>query len=95
MVASGQKRGLFRRIEHGWFSPATDTTMIDGTGAGRNRHLCKRSLEPEHRTTFATADLMDAVVDAIAAARMDPRHDHLNKLLYDEVTEEVEAVTKG
>ena len=79
MSAWGQKRGLFRRIEHGWFSPATDTTMIDGTGAGRNRHLCKRSLEPEHRTTFATADLMDAVVDAIAAARMHPRHDHLNK----------------
>ena len=51
--------------------------------------------EPKHPTTFATADLMDAVVDAIAAARMDPRHDHLNKLLYDEVTEEVEAVTKG
>ena len=35
----------------------------------------------EQRRSFATADLTDAEVEAIAAARMDPRHDHLNKLL--------------
>lgn len=33
------------------------------------------------RRSFATTDLTDAEVEAIAAARMDPRHDHLNKLL--------------
>lgn len=51
--------------------------------------------EPERPTTFATADLMDAEVDAIAAARMHPRHDHLNKLLDDDVTEAVAATTNG
>ena len=35
----------------------------------------------EQRRSFATADLTDAEVEAIAAARMDPRHDHLDKLL--------------
>ena len=51
--------------------------------------------DPERRTTFATADLMDAEVDAIAAARMHPRHDHLNKLLDDEAMEAVAAATRG
>ena len=53
------------------------------------------SPEPERPITFATADLMDAEVDAIAAARMHPRHDHLNKLLDDDVTEAVAATTTG
>ena len=35
----------------------------------------------EQRRSFATADLTDAEVEAIAAARLDPRHDRLNKLL--------------
>ena len=35
----------------------------------------------EQRRSFATADLTDAEVEVIAAARMDARHDHLNKLL--------------
>ena len=35
----------------------------------------------EQRRSFATTDLTDAEVAAIATARMDPRHDHLNKLL--------------
>ena len=35
----------------------------------------------DQRRSFATADLTDAEVEAIAAARMDPHHDHLNKLL--------------
>ena len=35
----------------------------------------------EQRRSFATADLTDAEVEAITAARMDPRHDHLDKLL--------------
>jgi hypothetical protein len=34
-----------------------------------------------HRRTFATTALTDEKADAIAAARMDPRHDHLNALL--------------
>lgn len=33
------------------------------------------------RRRFRTAELPDDVIDAIAAARMDPRHDHLNALL--------------
>ena len=51
--------------------------------------------QPERPITFATADLMDAVVDAIAAARMPPRHDHLNKLLDDDVMEAVVAAAIG
>jgi hypothetical protein len=35
----------------------------------------------EQRRSFATVDLTDAEVEAIAKARMDSRHDHLNKLL--------------
>jgi hypothetical protein len=33
------------------------------------------------RRSFATVDLSDEKIAAIAAARMDPKHDHLNKLL--------------
>jgi hypothetical protein len=33
------------------------------------------------RRTFATADLLESEVRAIAEARMDPRHDDLNALL--------------
>lgn len=33
------------------------------------------------RRRFQTAELSDAEVDAIASARMDPRHDHVNQLL--------------
>jgi predicted RNA-binding Zn ribbon-like protein len=33
------------------------------------------------RRAFATAELSDEAVAAIAAARMDARHDHLNALL--------------
>jgi len=33
------------------------------------------------RRSFATAELTDDEVRAIAEARMDPRHDHLNELL--------------
>ena len=51
--------------------------------------------EPERPTTFATADLMDAEVDTIATVRMHPRHDHLNTLLDDDVTEAVAAAAKG
>ncbi len=36
------------------------------------------------RQSFATEDLDDATIDAIARTRMDPRHDHLNALLDDE-----------
>ena len=36
------------------------------------------------RRSFATVDLSEAEAAAIAAARMDPRHNHLNALL-DEV----------
>jgi hypothetical protein len=35
----------------------------------------------EKRRRFRTAELSDAEVEQIAATRMDPRHDHLNKLL--------------
>lgn len=35
----------------------------------------------EFTRSFATADLTVAEVEAIAKARMDSRHDHLNKLL--------------
>lgn len=35
----------------------------------------------EQRRSFATADLTVAEVEAIAKARMDSCHDHLNKLL--------------
>jgi hypothetical protein len=31
--------------------------------------------------TFATAELPDEKIKAIAATKMDSRHDHLNKLL--------------
>ena len=31
--------------------------------------------------SFATVDLSDAEANAIAASRMDPRHDHLNAML--------------
>ena len=33
------------------------------------------------RRRFLTAELSDAEVESIAESRMDPRHDHLNKLL--------------
>lgn len=33
------------------------------------------------RRRFLTAELTDQEVDEIASARMDPRHDHLDKLL--------------
>jgi len=33
------------------------------------------------RRSFATAELSDEEFEAIASARMDPRYDHLNKLL--------------
>jgi hypothetical protein len=33
------------------------------------------------RRRFLTAELPDAEAENIAASRMDPRHDHLNKLL--------------
>lgn len=33
------------------------------------------------RRSFATADLSDEKRQAVAASRMDPRHDHLNALL--------------
>jgi hypothetical protein len=33
------------------------------------------------RRRFQTAELSDEDVEQIAASRMDPRHDHLNKLL--------------
>jgi hypothetical protein len=33
------------------------------------------------RRSFATAELSDEKVQAIAATRMDPRHDGLNRLL--------------
>jgi PHD/YefM family antitoxin component YafN of YafNO toxin-antitoxin module len=33
------------------------------------------------RRRFQTAELTDAEVEQFASARMDPRHDHLNKLL--------------
>jgi len=33
------------------------------------------------RRRFQTAELSDDEVEAITAARMDPRHDHLNQLL--------------
>jgi hypothetical protein len=35
----------------------------------------------DNRRSFATADLSDQEVKAITAARMDPHHDRLNKLL--------------
>ena len=34
-----------------------------------------------HRRTFETTELSDEKAAAIAAVRMDPRHDHLNALL--------------
>lgn len=33
------------------------------------------------RRRFQTGELPDEIIEQIAAARMDPRHDHLNKLL--------------
>ena len=33
------------------------------------------------RRRFITAELTDAEVEQLTSARMDPRHDHLNKLL--------------
>ena len=36
-----------------------------------------------NRRTFATADLPEDKANAVSAARMDPRHDHLNALLDD------------
>jgi hypothetical protein len=33
------------------------------------------------RRSFATAELSEEEFEAIASARMDPRHEHLNKLL--------------
>ena len=36
------------------------------------------------RRSFATVDLSEAEANAIAASRMDPRHDHLNTLLDEE-----------
>jgi hypothetical protein len=35
----------------------------------------------DNRRSFATADLPDEEVKAITSSRMDPRRDHLNKLL--------------
>jgi hypothetical protein len=36
------------------------------------------------RRAFAMVDLTDEEIQALAASRMDPRHDHLNALLDDE-----------
>ena len=33
------------------------------------------------RRRFQTGELSDEIIEQIAATRMDPRHDHLNKLL--------------
>jgi hypothetical protein len=33
------------------------------------------------RRSFATEDLSDEEFEALASSRMDPRHDHLNKIL--------------
>lgn len=35
----------------------------------------------DNRRSFATEELSDEEVEAIASQRMDPRHDHLNALL--------------
>ncbi len=35
----------------------------------------------EQRSSFATAELTEEEIEAIARTRMDPRHDHLNALL--------------
>ncbi len=37
-----------------------------------------------HRRSFATRDLPEETVEAILAARMDSRHDHLNALMDEE-----------
>jgi hypothetical protein len=39
------------------------------------------SKPPERRRSFATAELSHDKIKAIAGARMDPRHAHLNALL--------------
>ncbi|HXY59077.1 MAG TPA: type II toxin-antitoxin system Phd/YefM family antitoxin [Methylocystis sp.] len=37
-----------------------------------------------HRRSFATRELSNEEVEAIAASRVDPKHDHLNALMDDE-----------
>jgi hypothetical protein len=44
-----------------------------------NEQKTDRSNVP--RRSFATANLLESKVRAIAKARMDQRHDHLNRLL--------------
>jgi hypothetical protein len=40
-------------------------------------------LRRRDRQVFAAGELPDDIVDALASAKMDPRHEHLNELLED------------
>ncbi len=44
-------------------------------------NMTPASKPPERRRSFATAELSHDKIKAIAGARMDPRHAHLNALL--------------
>ena len=41
-------------------------------------------LKQRSEKSFAIADLPESEIEAIASSRMDPRHEHLNRLLDDE-----------
>lgn len=53
---------------------------IDGYFVGPAEYEAFRRFQTRRRS-FATVDMSDADADAIAASRMDPRHDYLNALL--------------
>ena len=74
--------------EVGRYQDAALAQPVVVTRNGRDRTVMisadeYRRLKRRDRQVFATADLPDDLVEAIASAKMDPRHDHLNDLLKD------------
>lgn len=53
----------------------------EGIDSGDASEIDFPSLKKEARTPLVTAELSDEEADRFASSRMDPRHDHLNKLL--------------
>ncbi len=47
----------------------------------RERHLENGTLKAKRRVVLKTADLSPEEAEELFSAQMDPRHDHLNKLL--------------
>ena len=58
---------------------SSNGTLADISSRHTSMRSCRSSKAMRRR--FLTAELSDAEAEAIASSRMDPRHDHLNRLL--------------